>query len=99
MWHKKLLLFYATFVACSIFTFMILRWLSYRTPKEERSVTEISLDIADPRLKDLKNIDKEMEYFLKEETIITMRAGTFPFVDKETLVIKTRMSRPSWKGL
>jgi hypothetical protein len=98
MGNKNIIVFYATLIACSIFIFSTVRWFSYRTPKKESDTVEYVLEHNDPRLKDVK-VAKDKQYFMQEQTIVTMQAGTFPFVNKETLVIKTLMSRPSWEGL
>jgi len=99
MGNKQIVFYYAALAAASIFLFSTMRWYSYRVPEEERTVVDKQLELDAPELKDLEHVNDAMDYFQRQETVITREAGTFPFVNVKTIVITTRWSRPSWKGI
>ncbi len=95
--NKKMMVFYAVALALSLFASATIRWYSYRTPQEERVVTDEHLDMDDPRLKDFGEVKEGLEYFMRQETITTKVSGTFPLVNEKKLVITTRWYRPSYR--
>lgn len=95
---KKVIILYVVFATISFMAFVTLRWLSFREPKKVTVVEESFLEPGDPRLGDIK-VDKNMEYFIRQEKTIITKAGKFPFLEEDVKVKTTKMSRPSWKGL
>lgn len=95
--RSQLSIFYIAMVMLSIFAYLTVRWMKYRTPQVEISVLKYEVDKTDPLLlkSNIAVVDDKYYYGL-DSTFVTIYAGTFPFLEKKTVVRTSRWSRPVW---
>ncbi len=80
--NSKTVGFYAFLFLLSIFLFMTVRWLNYRTPQVDKVVYEEEIKRGDPLISRFKNKPKDGVFYFKTITITkTVKAGRFPFLE------------------
>lgn len=100
MKKAQISIFYSAVVMLSIFLYLTVRWMKYKTPQVEISVLQYSVDKTDPLLikSNIAVVDDKYYYGL-DSTFVTIYAGTFPLLEKKTVTRTSRWSRPIWAEL